>query len=150
MAMKKVELGEGSFLRGSPFASLENGAQLQCTTPHFPSYDAHDRRIEPKQMGVHRANLPAERMILPRPTGLLTTTSRPYVRSRVPRLRWTPDLHRCFMHAVDRLGGEDSDYLTSLFMPMLGFLNILSLFIYLMIFYNSRGYSKADLADHEC
>lgn len=146
MAMKKVELGEGSLPRGSPFSSLENGAQLQCTTPHFP----HDRRIEPQQMGVHRANLPAERMILPRPTGLLTTTSRPYVRSRVPRLRWTPDLHRCFMHAVDRLGGEDSDYLTSIFMPMLGFLNILSLFIYLMIFYNSRGYSKADLADHEC
>lgn len=113
--MKRVELGEGSFP-----SSLENGAQLQCTTPHFPSYDAHDRRIEPQQMGVHSENLPAERMIMPRPTGLLTTTSRPYVRSRVPRLRWTPDLHRCFLHAVDRLGGEDSDYLTSLFMSMLG------------------------------
>ncbi|CAL1397590.1 unnamed protein product [Linum trigynum] len=32
---------------------------------------------------------------------------RPYVRSKSPRLRWTPDLHRCFVHAVDRLGGED-------------------------------------------
>nr|QSD99615.1 MYB family transcription factor [Melilotus albus] len=32
---------------------------------------------------------------------------RPYVRSKMPRLRWTPDLHRCFVHAVQRLGGEE-------------------------------------------
>lgn len=32
---------------------------------------------------------------------------RPYVRSKLPRLRWTPDLHRCFVHAVQRLGGEE-------------------------------------------
>nr|TKS03869.1 hypothetical protein D5086_0000148980 [Populus alba] len=25
----------------------------------------------------------------------------------MPRLRWTPDLHHCFVHAVERLGGED-------------------------------------------
>ena len=33
---------------------------------------------------------------------------RPYVRSNSPRLRWTDDLHRCFVRAVERLGGEDS------------------------------------------
>ncbi|KAK9267379.1 hypothetical protein L1049_009804 [Liquidambar formosana] len=32
---------------------------------------------------------------------------RPYIRSKMPRLRWTPDLHHCFVHAVQRLGGED-------------------------------------------
>ncbi|KAH7838470.1 hypothetical protein Vadar_026913 [Vaccinium darrowii] len=32
---------------------------------------------------------------------------RPYVRSKMPRLRWTHDLHQCFVHAVERLGGED-------------------------------------------
>ncbi|XVF43492.1 hypothetical protein PTKIN_Ptkin02bG0044300 [Pterospermum kingtungense] len=32
---------------------------------------------------------------------------RQYIRSKVPRLRWTPDLHRCFVHAIDRLGGQD-------------------------------------------
>ncbi|KAF5470403.1 hypothetical protein F2P56_010921 [Juglans regia] len=32
---------------------------------------------------------------------------RPYVRSKVPRLRWTPDLHRCFVQAVERLGGQE-------------------------------------------
>ncbi|KAM3362660.1 putative two-component response regulator ARR19 [Capsicum galapagoense] len=32
---------------------------------------------------------------------------RPYVRSKMPRLRWTQDLHRNFVHAVERLGGED-------------------------------------------
>lgn len=33
---------------------------------------------------------------------------RPYVRSKVPRLRWTPDLHLCFVQAVERLGGQES------------------------------------------
>ncbi|XP_011095220.1 uncharacterized protein LOC105174731 [Sesamum indicum] len=32
---------------------------------------------------------------------------RPYVRSKMPRLRWTPDLHMRFVHAVERLGGQD-------------------------------------------
>lgn len=33
---------------------------------------------------------------------------RPYCRSKMPRLRWTNDLHLCFVHAVQRLGGENS------------------------------------------
>lgn len=33
---------------------------------------------------------------------------RPYVRSKMPRLRWTPDLHLRFIHAVQRLGGQES------------------------------------------
>ncbi|XP_022764466.1 two-component response regulator ARR18-like [Durio zibethinus] len=32
---------------------------------------------------------------------------RRYNRSKTPRLRWTPDLHLCFVHAVERLGGQD-------------------------------------------
>ncbi|KAJ7546875.1 hypothetical protein O6H91_08G058800 [Diphasiastrum complanatum] len=27
-------------------------------------------------------------------------------KSKMPRLRWTPDLHACFVSAVDRLGGQ--------------------------------------------
>ncbi|XP_057801169.1 transcription repressor KAN1-like isoform X2 [Salvia miltiorrhiza] len=34
-------------------------------------------------------------------------TIRPYVRSKTPRLRWTPDLHRRFLQAVETLGGLD-------------------------------------------
>lgn len=33
---------------------------------------------------------------------------RQYIRSKVPRLRWTPDLHRCFVSAIEKLGGQDS------------------------------------------
>lgn len=36
-----------------------------------------------------------------------TGSVRPYMRSKMPRLRWTPDLHLCFVHAVERLGGQD-------------------------------------------
>ncbi|KAK2635649.1 hypothetical protein Ddye_030441 [Dipteronia dyeriana] len=32
---------------------------------------------------------------------------RQYIRSKVPRLRWTPDLHHCFVHAIERLGGHE-------------------------------------------
>ncbi|KAL3617028.1 hypothetical protein CASFOL_039422 [Castilleja foliolosa] len=32
---------------------------------------------------------------------------RQYVRSKMPRLRWTPDLHLSFIHAIERLGGQE-------------------------------------------
>ncbi|KAL4572394.1 hypothetical protein LXL04_019168 [Taraxacum kok-saghyz] len=32
---------------------------------------------------------------------------RPYVRSKMPRLRWTNDLHHRFVQAIERLGGQD-------------------------------------------
>ncbi|GLJ42869.1 hypothetical protein SUGI_0888620 [Cryptomeria japonica] len=32
---------------------------------------------------------------------------RQYVRSNVPRLRWTSELHHCFLNAVDTLGGQE-------------------------------------------
>ncbi|PKI41437.1 hypothetical protein CRG98_038175 [Punica granatum] len=28
----------------------------------------------------------------------------------MPRLRWTPDLHRCFLHSIERLGGQHSKH----------------------------------------
>ncbi|XP_054816762.1 uncharacterized protein LOC129316385 [Prosopis cineraria] len=36
-----------------------------------------------------------------------TTSVRHYVRSKMPRLRWTPDLHLAFVLAVERLGGQE-------------------------------------------
>lgn len=35
---------------------------------------------------------------------------RQYVRSKMPRLRWTPELHRAFVNAIERLGGQDSKF----------------------------------------
>ncbi|KAK4369017.1 hypothetical protein RND71_012809 [Anisodus tanguticus] len=37
-----------------------------------------------------------------------TRRFRHYVRSKIPRLRWTPDLHRAFVNAVELLGGQES------------------------------------------
>ncbi|XP_052111599.1 probable transcription factor KAN4 [Arachis duranensis] len=33
---------------------------------------------------------------------------RQYVRSKMPRLCWTPNLHLSFVHVVQRLGGQES------------------------------------------
>ena len=33
---------------------------------------------------------------------------RQYIRSKMPRLRWTPELHLSFVHAIGRLGGQES------------------------------------------
>ncbi|KAG8380549.1 hypothetical protein BUALT_Bualt06G0027200 [Buddleja alternifolia] len=33
---------------------------------------------------------------------------RQHIRSKMPRLRWTPDLHRSFVHAIERSGGQDN------------------------------------------
>nr|XP_043626549.1 uncharacterized protein LOC122598009 [Erigeron canadensis] len=32
---------------------------------------------------------------------------RQYVRSKMPRLRWTPELHHTFVNAIERLGGQE-------------------------------------------
>ncbi|KAI9083031.1 hypothetical protein K1719_031312 [Acacia pycnantha] len=36
-----------------------------------------------------------------------SSSLRQYVRSKMPRLRWTPDLHLAFVRAVERLGGQE-------------------------------------------
>nr|XP_043635052.1 two-component response regulator ORR24-like [Erigeron canadensis] len=36
-----------------------------------------------------------------------SSSVRPYVRSKNPRLRWTPDLHLRFVQAIERLGGQE-------------------------------------------
>lgn len=36
-----------------------------------------------------------------------SSSVRSYVRSKNPRLRWTPELHHCFIRAIHRLGGQD-------------------------------------------
>ncbi|KAI3799937.1 hypothetical protein L1987_35243 [Smallanthus sonchifolius] len=40
-------------------------------------------------------------------TGSVTGLVRPYVRSKNPRLRWTPGLHLRFVQAIERLGGQE-------------------------------------------
>ncbi|XP_041027098.1 myb family transcription factor MPH1-like [Juglans microcarpa x Juglans regia] len=36
-----------------------------------------------------------------------STSVRPYARSKMPRLRWTPDLHLRFINAVEIMGGQE-------------------------------------------
>lgn len=38
-----------------------------------------------------------------------------FVRSKMPRLWWTPDLHLSFVHSHERLGGQNSKFNISIF-----------------------------------
>ena len=87
-AMKRFE-GESSH-KGSSFSSLVNEEYL--------SKSSHIMRPS-KRYAIEK---------LPELSLKSPPVVRPYVRSKMPRLRWTPDLHLCFVHAVERLGGEDS------------------------------------------
>jgi hypothetical protein len=88
--MKGVE-GESS-LKGSSSYSLES--------EEYPSQPSHMRV---SKQHIMDDKLPEISLIR-----LKSPVVRPYVRSKMPRLRWTPELHHCFVHAVERLGGEDS------------------------------------------
>lgn len=99
----------------SSSSSLGNG---EVYSPHFGD---HNMKIAAQRMTVYHTNLPADQISLLKSSS--STVVRPYVRSKVPRLRWSADLHRCFVHAVERLGGEDSKYLRLSLMSMSSFLH---------------------------
>ena len=58
--------------------------------------------------GSTSSNSTVEEMSDKKASGSVTGSVRPYVRSKNPRLRWTPDLHLRFVHAIERLGGQES------------------------------------------
>ncbi|RZC65687.1 hypothetical protein C5167_009379 [Papaver somniferum] len=65
-----------------------------------------DLRLEPPDPTDTEFGLQRLENIVPE-NSWISRTVRPYVRSKVPRLPWTPDLHDVFLHAVHRLGGEE-------------------------------------------
>ncbi|KAH7545728.1 hypothetical protein FEM48_Zijuj01G0124400 [Ziziphus jujuba var. spinosa] len=76
---------------------VESETSMKARSPPSSSHEINDHQLLPPQPcnnNFTEINLKAPLV-------------RPYVRSKMPRLRWTPDLHRCFVHAVERLGGED-------------------------------------------
>lgn len=64
--------------------------------------DANDEEDEEDENGNTNGEGSSERV----------PSVRQYNRSKTPRLRWTPDLHLSFVHAVERLGGQDSKLYT--------------------------------------
>ena len=65
---------------------------------------------------------------------------RQYIRSKVPRLRWTPELHHCFVHAIERLGGQDSKSAVVCLFFFFFFSRLLVMMILLFVLLR-RGYS---------
>ncbi|KAK6231167.1 hypothetical protein SCA6_001240 [Theobroma cacao] len=82
-----------------------NGTECSKTSPskqnqaESESTEENDGESRPKNGGSSSNSTVEENEKKP--------SVRPYVRSKMPRLRWTPDLHLRFIHAVERLGGQD-------------------------------------------
>jgi len=98
----------------SPPSTMSSSSSSLITTLADPiNNPSHPPQLRPPRRRFPSHQLPE--------IGLKTPMVRPYVRSKMPRLRWTPDLHRCFVHAVQRLGGEDSKLLTLTYTYFFGF-----------------------------
>ncbi|MFS8012984.1 putative transcription factor MYB-HB-like family [Helianthus anomalus] len=61
---------------------------------------------QPKN-GSTSSNSTVEEISDKKAAGSVTGSVRPYVRSKNPRLRWTPGLHLRFVQAIERLGGQE-------------------------------------------
>ncbi|KAF8031578.1 hypothetical protein BT93_D0715 [Corymbia citriodora subsp. variegata] len=86
---------------GESSLKMSNSSSSSVVIVDGPSSESSDLRSDRTRDHGRLALLPLG-TISRRPSAV-----RPYVRSKTPRLRWTPELHQCFMHAVERLGGED-------------------------------------------
>ncbi|XVF27892.1 hypothetical protein REPUB_Repub14bG0148500 [Reevesia pubescens] len=84
------------WVKGSQSSSLDNSGRSSI----YSQSSSSAMRSVTRRGGMDEINLGGE-------ISLKSPIIRPYVRSKMPRLRWTPDLHQCFLHAVERLGGED-------------------------------------------
>lgn len=65
--------------------------------------DMNNNSTKPNTNGTSSSNSTVEENSKKSASGSV----RQYIRSKTPRLRWTPELHLCFVHAVERLGGQD-------------------------------------------
>ncbi|KAK2665899.1 hypothetical protein Ddye_004473 [Dipteronia dyeriana] len=103
----------------APTSSLASSHDRKCT-----SFDLNEQAINDDENNDSTTNLSYKKFVKDQSspegnnTSSTTTTSmegnkeratmvRQYVRSKMPRLRWTPDLHLTFLHAVERLGGQE-------------------------------------------
>jgi hypothetical protein len=78
--------------------SSEDDAAAAADDPHDGSSSNNSSTVELDEAGAGDSSR--------RKTAASPSSVRPYVRSKNPRLRWTPELHHCFLRAVDRLGGQ--------------------------------------------
>jgi hypothetical protein len=57
--------------------------------------------------------------------------TRRYNRSKVPRLRWTSELHRNFVRAVDCLGGQDSTFTSLCVLTLAAYIHVFGLVFFM-------------------
>ncbi|KAH7306693.1 hypothetical protein KP509_22G025700 [Ceratopteris richardii] len=103
----------------SPSSDIDEVGTEQSTV--LGEEDTRNRRISPSCInGNHKSHIQGNESFAFTSSGSLSIggspirtssghagTVRQYIRSKMPRLRWTAELHHCFEQAVERLGGQE-------------------------------------------
>lgn len=89
--------------------NVESPGKRMKPFDHKEVEDKEDQGGEAKRYEEHSSSeSTVEEVKHGKRSGGIGGSVRQYVRSKMPRLRWTPELHLCFLHAVERLGGQES------------------------------------------
>ncbi|KAI3796786.1 hypothetical protein L1987_39471 [Smallanthus sonchifolius] len=82
----------------------KNSSSISSTNKHVTSFDLNEEASEDdNDLSVEDGEKADEGTSSKNRKGPV----RQYVRSKMPRLRWTPELHHAFVNAIERLGGQD-------------------------------------------
>ncbi|XP_057463096.1 two-component response regulator ARR12-like [Actinidia eriantha] len=93
--------------------SETNEEQLKNTSPSvssqkFSSFDLNEEANNGEDYDCNKEDdLGNNNSSISREGSERKAITRQYVRSKMPRLRWTPDLHHSFVRAIERLGGQE-------------------------------------------
>ncbi|CAN1134294.1 Putative Myb family transcription factor At1g14600, partial [Linum perenne] len=101
--MNQEQSSGGGFTKAGRAGSQEGGESSTTATTTTNNEEEEDETVLPGEgPGSCSSNSTVEEV-----SKTTSSSVRPYVRSKLPRLRWTPELHLSFVKAVERLGGQE-------------------------------------------
>ncbi|KAL8228079.1 hypothetical protein R6Q57_015663 [Mikania cordata] len=105
MSEHELDILESNEAISSDPYDQENATSISSINRHVTSFDLNEEASsqEDDDLSVEDSEKADEGSSSNKRKGPV----RQYVRSKMPRLRWTPELHHAFVNAIERLGGQE-------------------------------------------